>query len=181
MDDALRDAFQAQGISKAATLEQFKLALDVGGSIPIPGMGGLGVSFKDQRERLPGMSRWVPRGAVERGFDYADEGFDPETVMDLEADRGSLVHPASGAALAMAAAAKFAPKSGVGGALVSGLLGAGGGSLYHRATADGRRREGLEALEGAQRERYKFPIRRHPSQTANEASPLAVSRGHGDA
>lgn len=167
--------------SKKSSLEQFKVAIDFGGSIGIPGMGGLGVSLKDQQERLPGMSKWVPRGAVERGFEYLDRGFDPESVMDAEADRGSLIHPATGAALAAMGAAKFAPKSGLGGSMLAALGGAGLGTLYHRATNDQRRDEGREAFEGAQRERSKFPIRRHATQTANEASPLAVSRGSGDA
>jgi hypothetical protein len=98
--------------AKKGSLEQLKLSIDIGGSIGIPGMGGLGVSLKDQQERLPGMSRWVPRGAVERGFEYLDKGFDPESVMDTEAERGSLIHPATGAGLAAMGAAKFAPKSG---------------------------------------------------------------------
>jgi hypothetical protein len=129
------------------------------------------------------MSRWVPRSTVERGFDYADAGFDPEAVMDTEAARGELLSPTIGAALAAAAAAKFSPKSGVGGKLLAGIGGAGLGSLYHKATEGSRRREGLEALQGAEleRERYQFPIRHHPTQTANEASPLAVSRGRVDA
>lgn len=182
MDPATMEAFRREmGLTKKSSLNQFKLAIDLGGSIGIPGMGGLGVTLKDQQERLPGMSKWVPRGAVERGFEYLDQGFDPESVMDTEAERGSLLHPATGAALAAMGAAKFAPKSGVGGALLAGLGGAGLGSLYHRATNEQRRGEGLEAYEGARREREKFPIRRHATQTANEASPLAVSRGHGDA
>jgi hypothetical protein len=167
--------------AKKGSLEQLKLSIDVGGSIGIPGMGGLGVSLKDQQERLPGMSRWVPRGAVERGFEYLDKGFDPESVMDTEAERGSLIHPATGAGLAAMGAAKFAPKSGPGGMLLASLGGAGLGTLYHRATNSQRREDGREAFEGAERERSKFPIRRHPTQTANEASPLAVSRGSGDA
>lgn len=177
----LKKEFARQGLDKKSSLEQFKLAVDVGGSVPIPGLGGVGVSFKDQRERLSGMSRWVPRDTIERGFEYADKGFDPETVMDLEGDRGNVMHPLTGAALAAAGALKFAPKSGAGGALLAGLGGLGLGQLYHQHTRDTREQEGLEALEGAQRERSKFPIRRHTIQTANEATPLAVSRGHGDA
>jgi len=177
----LKEEFARQGLNKKGSLAQFKLALDVGGSVPVPGLGGVGVSFKDQRERLPGMSRWVPRSTMERGFDYADQGFDPEAVMDLEADRGSVTSPLSGAALAALGAMKFAPKSGASGALLAGLGGAGLGSLYHKATSGTRAREGVEALEGAQRERQKFPIGRHAVQTANEATPLAVSRGSGDA
>jgi hypothetical protein len=177
----LKKEFERQGFYKKSSIAQFKIAVDVGGSVPIPGLGGVGVSFKDQRERLPGMSRWVPRDTIERGFDYADKGFDPEAVMDIEGDRGSVVHPLTGAALAAAGALKFAPKSGPGGALLAGLGGLGLGHLYNQQTRDTREREGLEALEGAQRERSKFPIRRHAVQTANEATPLAVSRGHGDA
>lgn len=166
---------------KLARLDSHKIALDFGGSVPLPGLGGFGVSFKDQRERLPGMSRWVPRGTLERGFDYADEGFDPETVMDMEAERGSLTHPLAGAAVGALGALKLAPKSGLGGVLLGGLGGAGLGQIYHSATKDTRAREGLEALEGAQKERSTFPIRRHAVQTANEPMPMAVSRGHGDA
>jgi hypothetical protein len=177
----MRQHFAEQGGYKKSSLEQFKLAVDIGGSIGVPGMGGLGISMKDQKERLPGMSRWVPHAAIERGFEYADSGFDPEAVMDAEGERGSLLHPALGAALAAAGAAKFAPKSGVGGALLAGLGGAGLGSAYHHLTGENRRQEGLEAFEGAQRERAEFPIRRHKTQTANEASPLTISRGHGDA
>jgi len=173
--------FQREMGIKKGSLDRFKLAIDFGGSIGIPGMGGLGISVKDQQERLPGMSKWVPRGTMERGFEYLDQGFDPESVMDAEAERGSLLHPAIGAALAAAGAAKFAPKSGLGGALLAGLGGAGLGSVYHNATEGRRREEGRQAYVGAENERSRFPIRRHTTQTANEASPLAVSRGHGDA
>ena len=158
-----------------------RASFDVGGSIPLPGFGGLGMSHKDQRERLPGMRKWVPRDTMERAFEYDDQGFDPEAVMDMEAARGELSYPAVGGALAAAAAKKFMPKAGVGGLLLAGLGGAGLGSAYHAATGDRRRADAAEALEGAQRERHKFPISKHQNQTANESSPLAVSRGHGDA
>lgn len=169
-----------KGRKKKASLEDFKLAVDLSGGFGIPGAG---VSFgvKDQRERLPGMSRWVPRSTVERGFDYADQGLDPEAVADLEADRGSIAHPLLGAALAAAGARKFMPQSGALGPLLAGLGGAGLGTLYNKATKDRRIEEGLEGLGGAQREREKFPIARHKTQTANESTPLAVSRGSGDA
>lgn len=170
-----------QAMKKQSSLNRFKLGMDIGTSVPLVGMNGVGMSFKDQRERLPGMSRWVPRAAMERGFDYVDEGLDPESVMDTEADRGSLTVPALGALLSSAAMHKFAPKSGMTGKLLGGMGGAAAGSIYHYNTRDQRAREGLEAYEGAQRERDKFPIRRHAVQTANEASPLAVSRGTTDA
>jgi hypothetical protein len=170
-----------KGRKKKASLEDFKIAVDVSAGVSLPILGGASVGFKDQRERLPGMSRWVPRSTVERGFDYADEGVDPQAVAEQEADRGSLSHPLLGAALAAAGVAKFLPQSGPLGPLLGGLVGGGLGTLYNQATQGRRIEEGLEAHTGAQREREKFPIRRHGSQTANESTPLAVSRGHGDA
>ena len=166
---------------RVASLEEFKIAVDVSAGVSLPVLGGASLGFKDQRERLPGMSRWVPRSTVERGFDYADEGLDSEAVSDIEGDRGSITHPLLGAALAAAGARKFMPQSGALGPLLAGLGGAGLGTLYNKATKDRRIEEGLEAHSGAQREREKFPIRRHPTQTANESTPLAVSRGNGDA
>jgi len=167
-----------KGRKKAAGLGDFKIAVDVSTSVGVPGMS---MGFKDQRERLPGMSRWVPRSTVERGFDYADDGIDPEAVADLEAERGSLSHPLLGAALAAAGARKFMPNSGLMGPLLAGLGGAGLGALHHQATKGRRIEEGTEAHQGALRERERFPIQRHAIQTANESTPLAVSRGHGDA
>ncbi len=163
--------------TSTSAVERFKLGFDIGGSIPIPGMGGLGISVKDQRERLPGMTRWVPRAALERGFDYADQGLDADIVSDLEADRGSLLSPGIGAALAAGAAHRFAPKSGVSGKLLAGLLGAGLGSAYHAGTENARRREGVEAFDAAERELNKFPLRRHALQTANESTPWTLARG----
>jgi len=170
-----------KGRKKGASLEDFKIAVDVSAGVTLPFLGGASVGLKDQRERLPGMSRWVPRSTVERGFDYADEGLDPEAVSDLESERGTIAHPLLGAALAAAGAHKFLPQSGVLGPLLGGLVGGGLGTLYNQATKGRRIEEGLEAHSGAQREREKFPIRRHPTQTANESTPLAVSRGSGDA
>jgi hypothetical protein len=166
---------------KQASLARFKLSVDASVGVGIPGLPGVSVGVKDQRERLPGMSRWVPRSTVERGFDYTDAGLDPEAVADLEGSKGTLAHPLLGAALAAAGARKFAPQSGLLGPLLAGLGGAGLGTLYNQATKDRRIEEGLEAHSGAMREREKFPIRRHPTQTANESTPLAVSRGTGDA
>lgn len=162
-----------------AALAGLKMSVDLSGGFGIPGVGA-SFGVKDQRERLPGMSRWVPRSAMERGFDYADQGKAPEEVAALEADEGSVAQPLIGAALAAAGARKMMPKSGVTGPLLSGLLGAGAGTLYHQMTKGRRVEEGLEALGGAQRERNKFPISKHPSQTANESTPLAVSRGTGE-
>lgn len=173
-----KKAPKEKGRKKKAELDDFKMAVDVSTSVGLPGMS---VGFKDQRERLPGMSRWVPRSTVERGFDYTDEGIDPQAISELEADRGSITHPLLGAALAAAGAHKFLPQSGIIGPLLGGLVGGGLGTLYHQATKERRVEEGLEAYSGAQREREKFPIRRHPTQTANESTPLAISRGSGDA
>jgi len=170
-----------KGRKKGASLEDFKIAVDVSAGVSLPILGGASIGLKDQRERLPGMSRWVPRSTVERGFDYADEGIDPEAISELESERGSIAHPLLGAALAAAGAHKFLPQSGVLGPLLGGLVGGGLGTLYNQATKGRRIEEGLEAHSGAQREREKFPIRRHPTQTANESTPLAVSRGSGDA
>ena len=175
----LRGAFRKGGLTKRGSLDQFKLAFDVSGGIGLPGTGA-SVGIKDQRERLPGMARWVPRSTVERGFDYADAGTDSEVAAEQEAGRGNLSSPLLGAALAAAGANRFFPKSGRSGAALAGLAGAGLGSLYHNATREARGREGYEAVEGAKREREKFPIQKHQQQTATEASPLAVSRGSGD-
>ena len=183
MDEDLQAASNPAipGTTKKSSLDDFKIAVDVSGGFGIPGVAGVSMGIKDQRERLPGMSRWVPRSTVERGFDYADEGIDPEAVADLEAERGTIAHPLLGAALAAAGAHKFLPQSGVLGPLLGGLVGGGLGTLYNQATKGRRIEEGLEAHSGAQRERERFPIRRHPIQTANESTPLAVSRGSGDA
>jgi len=157
----------------------FKIAIDVGMGVPIP--GGLSLGLKDQRERLPGMSRWVPRSAIERGFDYTDDAVAPEDVAEQESSRGAVMQPLLGAALAAAGARKFLPNSGLAGPLLAGLAGAGLGTAYHHATKDRRVEEGMEAYQGASRERERFPVQRHPSQTANESTPLAVSRGDGNA
>jgi hypothetical protein len=168
------------GARKFKNIFTAKHSADISMGIGIPGTGGsLGV--KDQRERLPGMSRWVPRSTIERGFNYANAELDPQAVAELEANRGSISHPLLGAALAAAGARMSLPQSGVLGPVLAGLAGAGAGTLYHQATRGRRIEEGLEALQGAQREREKFPIRRHATQTANESTPLAVARGSGDA
>jgi len=167
--------------SKKGSLDAFKLSLDLSAGVGIPFLPGVSLGIKDQRERLPGMDRWVPRSSMERGFQYADSGFDPEAVADLEAKRGVIEHPVMGGLAGAGLMAKFAPKSGVIGPVLAGLAGMGLGTVYNHATRDERVREGLEAFSGAQREREKFPIRRHAVQTANESTPLAVSRGHGDA
>lgn len=165
--------------SADAELAKLKMAVDISGGFGIPGAG---VSFgvKDQRERLPGMSRWVPRSTVERGFDHADAGTPPEEVAAQEAERGTIAHPLIGAALAAALTRKMLPNSGVIGPLLTSLGGAGLGTLYNQVTKDRRVEEGLEAHSGALRERSKFPINKHPTQTANESTPLAVSRGTGE-
>lgn len=157
-----------------------KTALDLSGSMGIPGVAGVSLGLKDLRERLPGMSRWAPHDTVERGFDYADSNLDPQAVAGLEADRGTLTHPLLGAALAAAGARHFFPQSGTVGPALAGLVGAGAGSLYNQATRNRRVEEGLEAFQGAQRERERFPLQRHPVQTANEAPPLTVSSGNGE-
>jgi hypothetical protein len=172
---------KTKGRKKKASLEDFKIAVDVSAGVSMPVLGGASFGFKDQRERLPGMSRWVPRSTVERGFDYVDEGLDEEAISDLEAELGTISHPLLGAALAAAGAHKFLPQSGALGPLLGGLVGGGLGTLYNQATKGRRIEEGLEAHSGAQREREKFPIRRHATQTANESTPLAISRGSGDA
>lgn len=165
--------------STDAELAKLKMAVDVSGSFGIPGLG-VGFGIKDQRERLPGMSRWVPRSTVERGFDHADSGTSPEDVAAQESERGTIAHPLLGAALAAAGARKLMPNSGALGPLLAGLGGAGLGTLYNQVTKDRRVEEGLEAHSGAVRERSKFPINKHPTQTANESTPLAVSRGTGE-
>jgi hypothetical protein len=114
---------------------------------------------------------------MERSFDYVDEGISPEEAGAREADRGSFLHPLLGGALGAGATLRFAPGTGAGGALLGGLAGGTLGELYHRLTRDARRQEGEEGYEGAAREREKFPIRKHKNQTANEASPLTISRG----
>ena len=164
---------------RVASLDEFKIGIDLGLSIPVA--GGIGLGVKDQRERLPGMGRWVPRSAIERGFNYADDDASPEDVAESEASRGVIGHPLLGAALAAAGARKFLPNSGLMGPLLSGVAGLGLGAAYHHATKDRRVEEGMEAYQGASRERERFPVQRHPSQTANESTPLAVSRGDGNA
>lgn len=164
----------------AAMANRFKPAMDLSGNIGIPGLASVGVGHRNSQDRLPGMSRWAPHDTIERGFDYTDSGMDPQAVANLEADRGTLTHPLLGAALAAAGAAHFFPKSGITGPVVAGLLGGGMGSLYNQATRGRRVEEGLEAFQGAQRERGRFPLQRHPVQTANEAPPLTVSSGNGE-
>lgn len=165
---------------KQASLASLKMAVEISGGFQLPFLGA-SIGVKDQRERLPGMSRWVPRSTVERSFDYADAGTDPAEVAELEGDRGSLAHPLLGALLAAGAAHRYAPGSGVMGKVLAGLAGGGLGTLYNQQTKERRVNDALEALSGTQREREKFPIRRHPTQTANESTPLAVSRGISDA
>lgn len=154
--------------------------VEFGGSIPISNWGGVGMSLKDQRERLPGMGKWVPRHMLERGFERVDEGLTPEEFVALEENRGSLTSPLLGAALAAGGAYRVLPTAGGPTALLAGLGGAGIGSLVHHLTKNRRRAEALDAYRGALRERQAFPVAKHPSQTANEASPIAVSRGVGE-
>lgn len=171
---------KAKGRKKKASLDRLKMAVEISGGFQLPFLGA-SIGVKDQRERLPGMSRWVPRSTMERSFDYADEGVDPAEVADREGDRGSVAHPLLGALLAAGAAHRYAPGSGLMGKVLAGLAGGGLGTLYNQQTKERRVNDALEALTGAQREREKFPIRRHPTQTANESTPLAVSRGISDA
>jgi hypothetical protein len=162
---------------KQASLAQFKLSADISMGMGIPGTP-VSIGLKDQRERLPGMGYWVPRSTLERGFQYVDQGVDPETITALEAEKGTLLDPAVGAALGTVGALKFIPKSGIVGPLLAGLTGAGLGASYNRLTRDRRIAEGIEALRGAQYERERFPVRQIAHPSANESTPLVVSGGH---
>lgn len=154
-------------------------SLDIGGSIPIPGLGGLGLTYKDQRDRLSGMSRWVPREALERGFDYVDSGASEDEAVDQERSRGGGSSALFGAGLGTLIGHGVFPgqRHGLAPMLLGGLLGAGTGSLVHRLTASDREEMARQAYTGAQIERQRFPIRKHAIQTSNEASPVTLSRG----
>lgn len=156
-------------------------SFDFGVSAPIPFSGGMGMSVKGQKERLKGMGQWVPRETLERAFENVDAGVSPEEAAMTEADRGEIIDPLIGGGAAALAAHRFLPKSGVPGKVLAGLLGSGVGSLHHGMGREGRAKGMYESMLAAQRERDEFPVRKHPTQTANESTPLAVSRAMEDA
>ena len=156
-------------------------SVDFGFSAPLPFTGGVGMSVKGQKERLKGMGQWVPRETIERAFENVDSGVSPEEAALDEADRGELLEPLVGGGAAALAAHRLLPKSGVPGKVLAGLLGAGVGGLHNAAGRDSRAQGMYESMLAAQRERDEFPIRKHPTQTANESTPLAISRAMEDA
>lgn len=165
--------------NKESALRRFKLGFDFGIGVNLPGTP-LSVSMKEQRERLPGMDRWVPREDIERGFAYDDAGTSLDEIADEAARRGGVLHPAVGAALAAAGMKALRPTAGVVGPLAAGLLGAGLGAGYHQMTTDDRIDNALQGLQAARRTKQDeggFPIRKHAIQTANESKPVVISGG----
>lgn len=158
---------------KESSLKRFKLAFDFSLGLNVPGTP-LSVNLKDQKDRLEGMTRWVPREDIERGYKYVEEGTPLEDIADEATRRGGVMHPLLGAALSAAAAKKIAPGSGVAGPLLAGVLGAGAGGLYHKLTEGSRIEDALQGYEGA---KSTFPIRRHGVQTANESTPMVMAGG----
>lgn len=158
---------------KESSLRKFKLAFDFSLGLNVPGTP-LSVNLKDQKDRLEGMTKWVPREDIERGYQYVEEGTPLEDIADEATRRGGVMHPLLGAALAAAATKKFAPGTGAAGPALAGVLGAGAGSLYNKLTEGGRVEDALQGYEGARR---SFPLRRHGVQTANESKPLLLAGG----
>lgn len=158
---------------KESSLRRFKLAFDFSLGLNVPGTP-LSVNLKDQKDRLEGMTKWVPREDIERGYKYIEEGAAPEDIVEEASRRGGVSHPLLGAALAALAAKKLAPGSGMAGPALAGVLGAGGGSLYNKLTEGSRIEDALQGYEGAKR---TFPIRRHGVQTANESTPMVMAGG----
>lgn len=151
---------------------------DVGFGVGIP-KTPFSLSLGRKEERLPGMTKWVPRDVIERAYENTDAGYDPQAVMDAEAAHGELLNPAIGAGVG-AAAAKFGlPRGGALGTALGALAGAGGASLVHKLTEGRRRGNAAQALRGIATER-DFPLRSQEATTANESSPMAVSRGGDD-
>lgn len=166
----------------AAWLEEgvAKVAYEFGVGTNLPGTPfNVGTNLKSKEERLPGMNSWVDRDLLERALQGTSEGLDAQALVNMEADRGSLMHPALGALGAGAAVKKYLPKSGNTGAVLAALLGAGGGALYNQFTAGDRRDSMVDALRGVYQERG-FPIQGQGHTTASEPQAMLLSQGGGN-
>lgn len=164
---------------KVAGVKQAALEFGVGTQIPGTPIG-VSTNFKGKTERLNGMDRWVNQDVIERAFKGTSEGLDAQALMDLEAQRGSLLHPLLGGGAAAALSKYKVPSAGNLGAALAGLLGAGAGAFYNQVTSDNRREDMSEALRGVYGERG-FPVRGQAHSTATESQPMLVSRGGGSA
>lgn len=163
-------ALQTFGLDKTAFLE-------FGTGFPIPGLPiQPGVSLKPKDERLPGMDSWVDRNVIERAMKGTREGLDAQALVDLEGDRGRFKTPLTAAALAAALTKYKMPSAGNTGAILAGLIGAGGGALYHNATEGSRRDSMVDALRGVYTERGSFPLQGQQDATSNEPHAMLLSR-----
>ena len=163
------------GAQKAAAMYNLKLA-DVSIGIGVPGTP-LSFGTRGDAQRLPGMSRWVPTGTLERAFTGLDAEADPDALARQEGRRGLLTHPAAGAAAAAALAHFGVPVLGGMRKSRAAALGAASGLLYNRISASDREKDMREALKGVQRERSNSAITGQHKNTANESRPLIMSRG----
>lgn len=178
---SLGTALREEGAKRAAL--EFGVGLPplnvpLGGDLKLP--VSVGLNMKPKTERLDGMNRWVDQKVLERAFTGTSEGLDAQSLMDLEASRGSFLHPLMGAGAAAALTHFKLPSAGPVGTALAGLLGGGAGALYNQSTANSRRGDMAEALRGVYTERG-FPIQGQGHATANEAQPMLVSRGGGTA
>lgn len=148
---------------KRASVVGFDKVADVGMTAGIP---GLAVNLSGKDERLPGMSRWVPRATLQRAFEGVEQGYDPQALMEQAADRGSLAHPAVAAAISAALAHKLSPNAHWGLPALAAAAGGGAGALYNQMTAPKRVEDMRQAIRGVMQEQAH--------NTAQEAMPRVM-------
>lgn len=148
---------------------QFKLGFaklaDFGFSVGLPGVG---ISTSGKDERLPGMSKWVPRSTVEDAFQGLERGYDERALLEQAADKGSLRDPALGAAIGAGASHYFYPGAHPHFKALAALLGAGAGAVYNQFTTPDRVENMRQAIRGVSQERAG-------QDSAREAMPLVLS------
>jgi hypothetical protein len=140
---------QRRGRRKAASVFGIKeSSLDeMGIGLGVPGTP-FSMGLKRNTDRLEGMHRWVPTDTLERAYAGTDEGVDPEELAAQEGRRGMVSDPLIGAGLAAALSHYGIPGLGALGKGRSAGLGALGGLLYNRFSADDRRKDMREAIKG---------------------------------
>jgi len=160
-------------------LEGFGIkAADYGIGMGIPGTP-LSVSGTGKDVRYEGMRRFVPRSTFERAYEGLDQGLDPQALLELEQNQGTVHHPLMGLLAGSFAGHKLFPKGGIPATVLGGLAGGGAGALYNAATADSRVADMHEAIRGvlSEQNRMQSAVTGQQATTANESTPLLVSRG----
>lgn len=157
------------GRKKQSSFEQFKLAVNTGYGF---NRNGPSISIMDDpAERLPGMSRWVPRNVIEDVYKQLDMGTDPE---DVHAEHRPGVAAVGGGLLGGAAGLMAA---GPAGGLMGAGVGAAGGLGLHMLGRKGREADTREALKGVLAERSNRQAQ--PKESARESMPLTVGTNIG--